>query len=129
MMRDPGDLINLMKQEQRVSEGIKLQLEKSRLLSELKELADNMQSYFDSYQDRDGAEPREASIDASDDIVGEKRKLSFKLGEVDPNCSDMFRYDSKLLEIDHFYSLHLPLTLFGISSVFYSFHLRKLNSE
>ena len=41
-MRDSGDLINLMKQEERVSESVQLEKEKERLIAELKEMSQNI---------------------------------------------------------------------------------------
>ena len=112
-MQEPGDLINFMKQEERVQEASKIRNEKDRILKEMNDLSFSLSqsSHFGGTSDQNeddislGNEPQVEN--------GLRRSDEFSL--TDANCSAMFDKNSPTKEMDHYLSIHLPLTLLRIS--------------
>ena len=104
-MRDSGDLINLMKQEQRVGESIHLEKQKEKLMTELRIM---------TLKANDQRLQRKAESSDDPDAYDENDAQS-----VQKNCAPMFsegkEKERSLMELDHYYSITLPLALFGIS--------------
>ncbi|XP_075261447.1 uncharacterized protein LOC142353123 isoform X3 [Convolutriloba macropyga] len=158
VMRDSGDLINLMKQEERVSESVQLEKEKERLIAELKEMSQNInlnshrrkrtrkEGKTKSNQHKPNVEPSEAiendvtneqykdtvvteyaegfEEEANEDYYEDEESVEsseggMNLDEIEENCANMFANTASrqptLLELDHYYSITLPLELFEIS--------------
>ncbi|XP_063724543.1 tetratricopeptide repeat protein 17-like isoform X2 [Symsagittifera roscoffensis] len=105
VMRDSGDLINLMKQEQRVGESIHLEKQKEKLMTELRIM---------TLKANDQRLQRKAESSDDPDAYDENDAQS-----VQKNCAPMFsegkEKERSLMELDHYYSITLPLALFGIS--------------